>query len=67
MHRPDSIRRRRLCVRHRSRLGVSLPLRDAEMKFGESVMPFGDAALVRLGGIEVILNSTPAQGFDPSL
>jgi microcystin degradation protein MlrC len=37
------------------------------MRFGESLVPFGDAALVRLGGIEVILNSTRAQGFDPSL
>ena len=40
---------------------------DAQMRFGESYVPFGDAALVRLDGIEVILNSTRAQGFDPSL
>ena len=40
----------------------------AEMRFGESVVPFGDAALIELGtGIEVILNSVRAQSFDPSL
>ena len=41
----------------------------AEMRFGESVVPFGDAALVRIvgTGIEVILNTVRAQSFDPSL
>ncbi len=42
-------------------------VRDAQMRFGESRVPFGDAARIRLDGIEVILNSTRAQGFDPSL
>ena len=41
----------------------------AEMRFGESVVPFGDAARVRLAGtgIEVILNTVRAQSYDPSL
>jgi microcystin degradation protein MlrC len=41
----------------------------AEMRFGESLVPFGDAARVRLAGtgIEVILNTVRAQSFDPSL
>ena len=41
----------------------------AEMRFGESLVPFGDSARVRLDGtdIEVILNSVRAQSFDPSL
>ena len=41
----------------------------AEMRFGESLVPFGDAARVRLvgTGIEVILNTVRAQSFDPSL
>ena len=41
----------------------------AEMRFGESLVPFGDSARVRLEGtdIEVILNSVRAQSFDPSL
>jgi microcystin degradation protein MlrC len=42
-------------------------VRDAQMRFGESFAPFGDAALIAFDGIEVILNSTRAQSFDPSL
>ena len=40
---------------------------NAEMKFGESFAPFGDAAWISFDGIDVILNSTRAQSFDPSL
>ncbi len=46
----------------------------AEMKFGESVVPFGPAARIALltpegaaSGIEVILNTIRAQSYDPSL
>lgn len=42
-------------------------IRNAEQRFGESVVPIGDASLIRVGGIEVILNSTRAQCFDTSL
>jgi len=42
-------------------------VRNAEMKFGDSFAPFGDAAWVHFDGIDVILNSTRAQSFDPSL
>lgn len=42
-------------------------VRDAQMKFGESYAPFGDAAWISFDGIDVILNSTRAQSFDPSL
>ncbi|CAN7697263.1 M81 family metallopeptidase [Rhizobium sp. LjRoot258] len=40
---------------------------NAEMRFGESLAPFGDAAHIVLDGIDIILNSTRAQSFDPSL
>jgi len=50
-----------------ARVQVVKLVRDAQMRFGASYVPFGDAALIRFGGIEVILNSTRAQGFDPSL
>ncbi|WFU09167.1 M81 family metallopeptidase [Rhizobium sp. CB3090] len=40
---------------------------NAEMRFGESLAPFGDAAHIELNGIDIILNSTRAQSFDPSL
>ena len=42
-------------------------VRDAQMRFGESFAPFGDAAHIRFASIDVILNSTRAQSFDPSL
>ncbi len=42
-------------------------IRNAEQRFGESHVPIGDASLIRIGGIEVILNSTRAQCFDTSL
>jgi len=40
---------------------------NAEMRFGESYAPFGDAAHIQLDGIDIVLNSTRAQSFDPSL
>ena len=39
----------------------------AEMRFGESVVPFGPAVTVTLNGIEIILNTVRAQSYDPSL
>jgi len=42
-------------------------VRNAEMRFGDSQVPFGDAAWISFEGIDVILNSTRAQSFDPSL
>ncbi len=42
-------------------------IRNAEQFFGQSIVPIGDASLIRIGGIEVILNSTRAQCFDTSL
>ncbi len=49
------------------RVEVIRLVHNAQMQFGESRVPFGDAAHVRLAGIDIILNSTRAQGFDPSL
>ncbi|WDR05864.1 M81 family metallopeptidase [Devosia rhodophyticola] len=40
---------------------------DAQMRFGASWAPFGDAVWITFDGIDVILNSTRAQSFDPSL
>ena len=39
----------------------------AEMRFGDSIVPFGPAATIRLAGIEIILNTVRAQSYDPSL
>ena len=49
------------------RVIVKKLVRDAQMRFGESFAPFGDAAWIHFDGIDVILNSTRAQSFDPSL
>ena len=49
------------------RVKVVKLVRDAEMRFGESFAPFGDAAHIRLDGTDIILNSVRAQSFDPSL
>ncbi|ODT73141.1 MAG: microcystin LR degradation protein MlrC-like protein [Pelagibacterium sp. SCN 63-23] len=49
------------------RVVVKALRRNAEMKFGDSIAPFGDSAWVHFDGIDVILNSTRAQSFDPSL
>lgn len=40
---------------------------NAEMRFGESVAPFGDAAHIRLAGIDIVLSSVRVQSYDPSL
>lgn len=40
---------------------------NAEMRFGESVAPFGDAAHIYLDGIDIILSSVRVQSYDPSL
>ncbi|QDY70905.1 M81 family metallopeptidase [Qingshengfaniella alkalisoli] len=50
-----------------ARVEVVRNLKSAQQKFGASDVPIGDATLIRLDGIEVILNSTRAQCFDPSL
>lgn len=39
---------------------------NAEMRFGESLVPIGDAATVELNGIELVLNTVRAQCFDTS-
>jgi microcystin degradation protein MlrC len=49
------------------RVTIRKLVRNAEMRFGESFAPFGDAAWISFDGIDVILNSTRAQSFDPSL
>lgn len=41
--------------------------RDAVQSFGESVVPLGDCWVIRLGGIDVVLNSNRSQAFSPDL
>ncbi|KXF78440.1 microcystin LR degradation protein MlrC-like protein [Paramesorhizobium deserti] len=42
-------------------------VRDAVQSFGDSIVPLGDAAAIRVGGVDVVLNSNRAQGFSPDL
>ena len=49
------------------RVTVKRLVKNAEMRFGDSFAPFGDAAWIHFDGVDVILNSTRAQSFDPSL
>lgn len=42
-------------------------VRAAEMLFGDSMVPIGDAVVISFDDIEVVLNSTRAQCFDTSL
>ena len=41
--------------------------RNAVQKFGESVVPLGDSAAIRLKGMDIVLNSTRSQSFSPDL
>ncbi len=41
--------------------------RDATQSFGASVVPLGDSAVVRMNGIDIVLNSNRAQAFSPDL
>ncbi len=41
--------------------------RDAVQSFGDSVVPLGDAAVIRLNGLDIVLNSTRSQSFSPDL
>ncbi|MGN7292939.1 M81 family metallopeptidase [Rhizobium sp. SAFR-030] len=40
---------------------------SAEMRFGDSIAPFGDAAHIHLAGIDIVLSSVRVQSYDPSL
>jgi len=42
-------------------------VRDAVQSFGDSVVPLGDAAAIRVAGVDVVLNSNRAQAFSPDL
>ncbi|TQV83364.1 M81 family metallopeptidase [Denitrobaculum tricleocarpae] len=42
-------------------------VRNAEQSFGQSRVPLGDAAAIRVDGIEVVLNSVRSQAFSPDL
>lgn len=50
-----------------ARVTVLRNQRDAVQSFGASVVPMGDCSVIRLGGIDVVLNSNRSQAFSPDL
>ena len=42
-------------------------VRDAQQSFGASVVTLGDCAVIRINGIEVILNAVRSQVFNPDI
>ncbi len=46
---------------------VTRVVRDATQNFASSIVSLGDAAAIRLNGIDVVLETKRAQTFDPSL
>ncbi|HEY8596142.1 MAG TPA: M81 family metallopeptidase [Devosiaceae bacterium] len=49
------------------RVTIRKLVRNAQMRFGASMVPFGDCATIAFDGIEVVLNTTRAQCFDRSV
>ncbi|MGC3938904.1 M81 family metallopeptidase [Roseobacter sp. EG26] len=50
-----------------ARVKVIRNQRGAVQSFGSSVVPLGDCSVIRLGGIDVVLNSNRSQAFSPDL
>ncbi|MBL4767584.1 MAG: M81 family metallopeptidase [Rhodobacteraceae bacterium] len=46
---------------------VKCTVRNAVQSFGKSIVPLGDAALIDVMGVEVILNSVRSQVFSPDI
>jgi microcystin degradation protein MlrC len=46
---------------------VTRVVKDATQNFASSIVSLGDAAAIRLAGIDVVLETKRAQTFDPSL
>jgi microcystin degradation protein MlrC len=46
---------------------ITRVVRGATQHFRDSIVPLGDAAAIRVGGIDVVLNSNRAQAFEPDL
>lgn len=42
-------------------------VKGAVQSFGNSVVPMGDAVAIRVGGVDIVLNSNRSQAFSPSL
>ena len=50
-----------------ARVTVTRLARDAIQSFGTSIVPLGDSAAIRIGDIDVVLNSNRSQAFSPDV
>lgn len=50
-----------------ARVKVTRLVRDAVQSFGTSIVPLGDSAAIRLGDLDIVLNSNRSQAFSPDL
>ncbi|AHD11851.1 M81 family metallopeptidase [Phaeobacter gallaeciensis] len=50
-----------------ARVTVTRLVRNAVQSFGASVVPLGDSAAIRIGDLDIVLNSNRSQAFSPDL
>ena len=50
-----------------ARVKVTRLVRDAVQDFGTSIVPLGDSAAIRIGDMDIVLNSNRSQAFSPDL
>lgn len=50
-----------------ARVTVTRVVRDAVQSFGTSIVPLGDSAAIRIGDLDIVLNSNRSQAFSPDL
>lgn len=50
-----------------ARVTVTRLVRDAVQSFGASIVPMGDSAAIRIGDMDIVLNSNRSQAFSPDI
>ena len=50
-----------------ARVKVTRLVRDAVQSFGASIVPLGDSAAIRIGDMDIVLNTNRSQAFSPDL
>ncbi|MCB1453698.1 MAG: M81 family metallopeptidase [Rhizobiaceae bacterium] len=50
-----------------ARVTVTKLRRDTVQRFGASLVPLGDCAAIRIGGVDIVLNTNRSQAFSPDI
>lgn len=50
-----------------ARVSVTKLRRDTVQRFGASLVPLGDCAAIRIGGVDIVLNTNRSQAFSPDI